>query len=500
MPCIWTASNFFQMDREEGEAVSDRELSEEQGESLRGSAMDSSDEEEEEETEADKQFIVDDVVEAEIVRKRKHSTKAIEDEFSDDEMDLIQENHGVVKKLRQKHDLSDLFDQEDEQDDLDHFIIRDDDDGDNVSVNDEVTRNIGSGYGIDDETWIDVQELFGDGTDYQYAMYSSNQYAEEHDQDVEFKKKQVTLKDVYEPSEITSRMLTEQDEEVRLKDVPERMQASRMPSDLEISREATYVARLLMRDSPQVAENDMIVSVTSVLRFLKRDMFEVPFLAQHRKGYFSGVLTRAHLWKIVDLDEKFGMCQVKKDNLQSLIEQVKTLTDLSNSPIPALIEQVMTIDDAADISHYMHTEHSRELETVKRKEVLKTRFKKQSWKQIFDDALENNILGFVDRLHVNIGEYVRSVTRQVQEFVPRDDPQPPLILAEQFVSARFPTVEKVIEAAHIVLSHKIAAHPLFRSFLRRVYYTDAVVTVYVTEKGKKEITPHHPFYVPYLLI
>lgn len=40
--------------------------------------------------------------------------------------------------------------------------------------------------------------------------------------------KEIKLKDVYEPSEIAEKMLTEEDEMIRVRDVPERFQVCRL--------------------------------------------------------------------------------------------------------------------------------------------------------------------------------------------------------------------------------------------------------------------------------
>ena len=71
-----------------------------------------------------------------------------------------------------------------------------------------------SKYSRNSRTWREIDEVFGDGTDYDWALDITPP-----DQD-----KEVKLSDLYEPAEIASRMLTDADQVVRLKDVPERFQ------------------------------------------------------------------------------------------------------------------------------------------------------------------------------------------------------------------------------------------------------------------------------------
>lgn len=46
-----------------------------------------------------------------------------------------------------------------------------------------------------------------------------------------------------------------------------------------------------------------------------------------------------------------------------------------------------------------------------------------------------------------------------------------------------------------MIAQEIAADPNLRNFLRKVYSTDAVITVTPTSKGKTEIKPGHKYYV-----
>lgn len=191
------------------------------------------DEEDGEMTEADRKFIVEDDEDEIVSRKRlkkrkerlgefffKTSNEPSEEDESEkdleeDDLDLINENIGasskkVFKRLRKKldhdsspKDLNQLFEEDDQpqdnevfdsrelyaQDDLDDFII-DDDEGENLAGRKERLRqrrermenagNRGADYGVSDEyvhpltrsrAWAEINELFGDGSDYAFAMF-----------------------------------------------------------------------------------------------------------------------------------------------------------------------------------------------------------------------------------------------------------------------------------------------------------------------------------------
>lgn len=129
-------------------------------------------------------------------------------------------------------------------DDLDDFIIDDEeaDSDDNKQelreaklarreVKRELVKNMGITYGISDETWREIDDLFGDGSDYQWALDLDKMSIEDSKdmngalmRGAQVEKAEVKLTDLYEPSEIHAKMLTEEDEVIRIKDIPERYQ------------------------------------------------------------------------------------------------------------------------------------------------------------------------------------------------------------------------------------------------------------------------------------
>jgi len=97
--------------------------------------------------------------------------------------------------------------------------------------------------GIDKEAWDELFDIFGDGQE--YADYlprkredggedeeeEESEYEDYLDEDGEpqqrrVQKKQVALKDIFEPAQIEARMLTDADERIKSTDIPERMQAA----------------------------------------------------------------------------------------------------------------------------------------------------------------------------------------------------------------------------------------------------------------------------------
>lgn len=385
----------------------------------------------------------------------------------------------------------------------------------------EMAQNLGSRLGIDDDTWRDIQELFGDGGEYNFALYGDNELdqldeydnedeGEEGFQAKQRKHKEIKLKDVYEPSEITEKMLTEQDEQIRIKDMPERLQLldtdnslkekyeyddSKLPSEKDITNEALFISRQLKKDSPHLPDKELIVAVNHILRFLKIEQFEVPFIFAHRKDRFEPILRHNDLWKIYDMDAKYMLADSKKKALTKLVEDISKKIDLDPT-VQLMVNRVYSVDEASDVSHYINTTYPLQVEEIlqEKRTAVKIRYKKPFWKITFDDAKRNNLDEYAKLFGIKTNEYVTSITTQRREHFPEDYYQNPLDSAVPFLCTRFPKPQQVLEAAKILLGHQIAAHPTLRQFIRRVYFTDAVVSVKVTDLGKKEIEQSHPYY------
>ncbi|KAJ2847898.1 Transcription elongation factor spt6, partial [Coemansia erecta] len=96
---------------------------------------------------------------------------------------------------------------------------------------------------IDEDTWMELQDIFGDGEEYAFAMDMSQQ---------EEAYRERTLAEVFEPAELEAKLMTQRDEDIRATDVPERMQlratgreSLRALSEDEIEEETTWVVRQL---------------------------------------------------------------------------------------------------------------------------------------------------------------------------------------------------------------------------------------------------------------
>src|SRR5262249_36597027 len=144
------------------------------------------------------------------------------------------------------------------------------------------TQMSGAGDGtMNAETMEKMEEIFGDGHEYDWAITTAEDIEDESREQV------MALEDVFEPSELKERMLTDEDNEIRSTDIPERFQLSRKPyahiviTDEEYAEEGNWIATQLVAQKRSVQSHSreaFFRAVNRVLDFLVMDNMEVPFI------------------------------------------------------------------------------------------------------------------------------------------------------------------------------------------------------------------------------
>ena len=146
----------------------------------------------------------------------------------------------------------------------------------------------------------------------------------------------------YEPKARKDAFVDYVDEEIRVTDVPERLQVRNraMPAteidermrDVEYRNEASWIKEQLERKGMAMdfrSTEGVEESIEHVLRLLKEDHLEIPFILRYRSECFQpGSLRELHLWQIYDLDItwaelRFSEIRLRK-SLQALILHKKS--------------------------------------------------------------------------------------------------------------------------------------------------------------------------------
>jgi transcription elongation factor SPT6 len=213
------------------------------------------------------------------------------------------------------------------------------------------------------------------------------------------KVKDVALKDVYEPSEIVDKMLTEADERIRIRDVPERIQLRgepHIPDEAELKREALFIMQQMKKNNRAIPEGPFSTAVGHVLKFMRKDLLEVPVIYSHRKDYFDPILDRMDLWSIVDLNDIFLTLLSKQNQVEALVADLGKISDSikNDTFLMGQLTKIANMDDVTDLMQYIQLVYTREIaalqeasQSIARKRI----FKRPQWKVYYDDGLKNRI-------------------------------------------------------------------------------------------------------------
>ncbi|KAJ3175730.1 Transcription elongation factor spt6 [Irineochytrium annulatum] len=518
---------------------------------------DSSEEDsDDEETEADKQFVVDDDEEGEGVEeddegapadegasskkhRRKHKKRRRrEEDLEEDDLELIGETT-QRRRLRRKGeepdrrrkgaDLTTMFDAEDDlvdvqeefqkrpsrqadfdereldsEEEMEDFIDYEDDEEEDEDSKAERKRakaqtrkHFERDYGISD---ANVKRI-ALGTKTTSKQRPGGKRRNLQRQGFTFLQALNACIQLYEPSQVKEQMMTEEDKVIQMKNMPERFQLRGehlVIEEEELRTEANFIARR-MRDSgtDREALTPVIFEVLKMFHFDK--MFEVPFIIAHRKDYFNETLDRADLWRIYDLDIQYFAIEAKKKAVRGLLEDVRSLSAAASAdtlPDEILHSNARSLEDLQDVIGYMQLHYSVEIQRAE--ESRRRELKRAHRKTPYEEARKAGVHEFVKLFGVDVKKFSEGMTgSKVSTHVIEDTPRHPLDAAEEFVRSDHPyfkTAERILDAGCSMLAQEVAADPMFRQFVRKVYETDAVVTVTPTDKGKREIQPLHPFY------
>ncbi|XP_051536488.1 transcription elongation factor SPT6 isoform X2 [Myxocyprinus asiaticus] len=319
-------------------------------------------------------------------RKKKYSrVKTMDDEGEDDDKDQIAgeiftgDGDGEVEEgeaVDTLHPGEEEEEEEDEESDIDDFIV--DDDGQPIT-----SKKKGKKFsGYTDAALQEAQEIFGG--DFDFAEFDTEVYdhaeEEEEDQDDESwdrPKKQTkrrtgrrSIFEIYEPSELESSHMTDQDNEIRSTDMPERFQLRAIPvkpaEDDELEDEAEWIYRnafstptISMQESTDYLDRgtttnfsrkgpSTIAKIKEALNFMRNQHFEVPFIAFYRKEYVEPELNINDLWKVWQWDEKWTQLKTRKQNLTRLFQRMQSyqFEQISADPDKPLADSTRPLDTA----------------------------------------------------------------------------------------------------------------------------------------------------------
>ncbi|KAG2732288.1 hypothetical protein G9P44_004705 [Scheffersomyces stipitis] len=567
--------------------------SEEDGDDVLDSSEEDDDDEDEEAIQKVREgFIVDDDDEViQSKKKRKHKRKresqraAVDDALDEDDLELLLENSGAkpssssssgkFKRLKRaqsetaeeqenesvstsrprRSGLNDMFsdDEEAEADELeeegevahDRNILDEFEDfieEDEFSDEDEESRrekikqrkakkagprlDISKLSSVDRESLQQLFEVFGNGAEYEWALDAQEMEDEGNGEAME----PTSLDEVFEHSELKERMLTEEDNLIRIIDIPERYQKYRANLNYidlegeELQNEKEWIASILSKEKQGLVggflEQPFREAVGKVVEFVSKDSYEVPFIWTHRRDFLlysreiqdaEGVVNNEvhkllyedDLWRIVHLDIEYHSLYEKRLNIEKLIDALSIDDDLVKD-----IKSLDTMVAVQDLHDYIQFTYSAEIRELNNKtedlEDGNKPGKKHSKFALFERIRSNILYDGVKAFGISAKEFGENVQDQSSKkfevpyriHATDDSLESPEDMIEKLCEddeVIFKDEKSARDAVRRTFAEEIYQNPKIRHEVRQTYKAFASISVAITEKGRATIDRHSPY-------
>lgn len=380
-------------------------------------------------------------------------------------------------------------------------------------------------------------EAFGDGTEYDWALALQDE-ADAIQDDAD---RVLELKDVFEPSQLVDKMLTDEDILIRSIDIPERYQLARKPfkelalsaDDMRayIAKEAEWMCALMGPKKQLSGEIKTIFEkiVKTILHFMIVDNFDIPFIFSTRKDYLIydervplsphadddkeddikfttrpiRLLQYTDLWEMSELDLKYRALMEKRESLVTMFTALQG-HGVEDELFLEMTEKAQTMEELQDIYDYVHFQYSTQLKDAQAVDSGyedvngghgTTQKRVRSSKNVWDRIRNGRPYNLVKVLGTPADKVAQNILGAGQRAFIEDANERPDDLADSLVDAEdFPTGIQVLNAAKMMYAEELVMSPRMRKFARQLYYSDGVFDCIRTEKGLRQLDRDHPAY------
>ena len=392
--------------------------------------------------------------------------------------------------------------------------------------------------GLDEIALEDMKEAFGTGYEYDWALELQEQEEEARagidPDDPDAMMKGIELKDVFEPSQLVDRMLTDEDNRIRSTDQPERFQLARKPyQDLELTEEesreeAIWISDLMLPKKSLDADlrEPFQKSVSKVLEFMNIDEYEVPFIFQHRKDYLiharpvavtpdpynphaptqvisaEKLLNQTDLWDIFDMDLRFRALVEKRRALQRTYDNLASRSENFHDPVvEEMLPAAITMEELQDVQDYIHFQHASRLADialVNGTGTNGTQRRPGASKMIFERIRTGKVYGLVRAFGISADAFAQKALKKEGRRQFTEDPtQRPDDMADSddiLDPPDYSSGAQCLKAAKAIFAEEIALSPKMRKVVRQTYFLNGLIDCYRTDKGLRKIDEQHPYY------
>lgn len=372
--------------------------------------------------------------------------------------------------------------------------------------------------GLDKDALDDMQAIFGNGEDYDWALA-----LEEEAEIREVGDQQLELKDVFEPSQLAEKLLTDEDNQIRWQDEPERFQLDRKPyrhvqiSDTQFKEESRWISNLIWpkKNLRPDLQTPFHRAVAKVLEFFVVDDVEVPYVFQHRKDYLihatkrpggldeeavvnaEKLLNQDDLWRILELDLRFRALIDKRSVLEKLFDNLKEISEVNDDMFETMLPAAVTMEELQDMQDYLYFTYASQIKDIAATAEVQKETKRRpgSKSSLFERVRQGKAYNLVRAYGTTADQVAQNALREGRKQYTEDSPSRPDDLADTLTTeGEFSTGSQVLLAARQMLAEEMFMSPRMRKYFRVNFYIMGSFSCRRTEKGLRKIDEQHQYY------
>ncbi|KAL8254572.1 hypothetical protein R6Q59_032793 [Mikania micrantha] len=447
--------------------------------------------------------------------------------FDDDEGQPLEDI--AEEDLHEEEEDGDIGEEEDEMAD---FIVDEEDDehGEPTrrrKVNKKKSRQA---PGVSSTAIQEAHDIFGDVDELLRQRKLELVKISSHD---EGERRERRLEDEFEPTILSEKYMTHNDDLIREMDIPERMQISEEstgppPTDgISIDDESNWIINQLGTGMVPLFSkqgHELPVHKSDIARFLEFmhvQKLDVPFIAMYRKDECQSLfkdlepqddkdnksdekpMLRWHkvLWAILDLDKKWLLLQKRKSALQlyynKRFEEERSIYDetrihLNNKLFDSITKSLKV------------AESEREIDDVDSKFNLhfppgdavmdKKKHKRPKRKSQYSICSKSGLWEVATKFGYSSEEFGLLISlEEMRTDELEDAKETPEEVASRFTCAMFENPQAVLRGARHMAAVEISCEPCVRRHVRSIFMDNAVVSTNPTADGNVSIDSHHQF-------
>ncbi|KAB2010238.1 hypothetical protein ES319_D10G224600v1 [Gossypium barbadense] len=347
--------------------------------------------------------------------------------------------------------------------------------------------------------------------------------------------KEGRLEDQFEPTVLSEKYMTEKDDQIRMTDVPERMQISEESTgtppidELSIIEESTWIFNQLINGAVPLfgkERQDHFINKDDIMRFLDLthvQKLDIPFIAMYRKEQCLTLLQDPEqhdvdddqdksekaptmkwhrvLWAIQDLDRKWLLLQKRKSGLQlhynkRFEEESRRIYD---EPRLNLNQQLFE----SILKDLRGAESEREVDDVDAKFNLhfppgevgvdEGQYKRPKRRSQYSICNKAGLWEVASKFGYSAEQLGAHLSLEKMDDELEDAKETPEEIASNFTCAMFETPQAVLKGARHMAAVEISCEPSVKRCVRNIFMDNAVVSTSPTPDGKIAIDSFHQF-------